>query len=63
MVSFNVLIDAAALAFSFHRCSFTPNTSSQKIVAAEPNKPKSAAMGNARSPSGPVKKGLFDLAT
>ena len=44
----HVLIDAAALAFSFHRCSFTPNTRSQKIVAAELSRPMSAAKRKAR---------------
>src|SRR5438093_4937803 len=53
----HVLIDAAAaLAFSFHRCSFTPNTRSQKIVTAELSRPMSAAKRKAREPSGGYRK-------
>src|SRR6266478_2659782 len=46
----------AMLACSFHRCSFTPNTSSHRIFAPDPSSPRSPMMGNRRYPSGGYRK-------
>src|SRR5207253_10249733 len=42
----------AALACSFHRCSFTPNTRSHRISDATPRSPRAAMEGTRRHPSG-----------